>query len=90
MKKRIQEAVNKAKGIVDDKYVALVERGVKVAVVALEAASFGARQSPLLAFSALAASSLPTYWVRRGDDLAAALGLQALGRSLAGQLARGR
>jgi alkylation response protein AidB-like acyl-CoA dehydrogenase len=29
LKKRIQEAVNKAKGIVDDKYVALVERGVK-------------------------------------------------------------
>jgi uncharacterized protein (DUF58 family) len=68
----------------------LVERGVKVAVVALEAASFGARGSPLLAFSALAAGSLPTYWVRRGDDLAAALGPQALGRSLAGQLARGR
>jgi len=68
----------------------LVARGVKVAIVALEAASFGARQSPLLAFSALAASSLPTYWVRRGDDLAAALGPQALGRSLAGQLARGR
>ena len=63
----------------------LVERGVKVTVVALEAASFGARHSPLLTFSALAAGSLPTYWVRRGDDLAAALGPQALGRSLAGQ-----
>ena len=68
----------------------LVERGVKVAVVALEAASFGGRRSPLLAFSALAAGSLPTYWVRRGDDLAAALGPQALGRSLAGQLAQRR
>jgi uncharacterized protein (DUF58 family) len=66
---------------------ALVERGVKVTVVALEAASFGGRRSPLLTFSALAACSLPTYWVRRGDDLAAALGPQALGRSLAGQLA---
>ena len=68
----------------------LVARGVKVAVVALEAASFGGRRSPLLTFSALAAGSLPTYWVRRGDDLAAALGPQALGRSLAGRLARGR
>ena len=29
LKKRIQEAVNKAKGIVDDKYVSLVERGVQ-------------------------------------------------------------
>jgi uncharacterized protein (DUF58 family) len=66
---------------------ALVERGVKVTVVALEAASFGGRRSPLLAFSALAACSLPTYWVRRGDNLAAALGPQALGRSLAGQSA---
>jgi uncharacterized protein (DUF58 family) len=65
----------------------LVERGVKVTVVALEAASFGRRDSPLLTFSALAACSLPTYWVRRSDDLAAALGPQALGRSLAGQLA---
>ena len=68
----------------------LVERGVKVTVVALEAASFGGRRSQLLAFSALAAGSLPTYWVRRGDDLAAALGPQALGRSLAGQLAQRR
>jgi uncharacterized protein (DUF58 family) len=66
---------------------ALVERGVKVTVVALEAASFGGQRSPLLAFSALAAGSLPTYWVRHGDDLAAALGPQALGRSLAGQSA---
>lgn len=67
----------------------LVERGVKVVVVALEAASFGGRQSPLLAFSALAAGSLPTYWVRRGDDLAAALGPQALGRSFAGPASGG-
>ncbi|TFH41644.1 MAG: acyl-CoA dehydrogenase [Chrysiogenales bacterium] len=29
LKKRIQEAVDKAKGVVDDKYVALVERGVQ-------------------------------------------------------------
>ena len=29
LKKRINEAINKAKGIVDDKYVALVERGLK-------------------------------------------------------------
>ena len=29
LKKRIQEAVNKAKGIVDDKYISLVERGVQ-------------------------------------------------------------
>ena len=68
----------------------LVARGVKVAVVGMEAASFGGPRSPLLTFSALAAGSLPTYWVRRGDDLAAALGPQALGRSLAGQPARER
>ncbi len=68
----------------------LVERGVKVAVVALEAASFGRRGSPLLAFSALAAGGLPTYWVRRGDDLAAALGPQALGRSPTGPSVRRR
>jgi len=29
LKKRMQDAINKAKGIVDDKYVGLVERGVK-------------------------------------------------------------
>jgi uncharacterized protein (DUF58 family) len=56
----------------------LVARGVKVAVVLLEASTFGARGGALLAFSTLAAGDIPTYLVRRGDDLATALGPAAL------------
>lgn len=53
----------------------LVEQGVKVAVVLLEASSFGpAKGGALLTFSALAASDILTYLVRQGDDLVTALG----------------
>jgi uncharacterized protein (DUF58 family) len=61
----------------------LVERGVRVAVALLEASSFGAGESALVAFSALAASDILTYLVRRGDDLGTALGPAASRRPLA-------
>lgn len=72
----------------------LVARGVKVAVVLLEASTFGARGGALLAFSALAAGDIPTYLVRRGDNLATALGPAALAfaysqAAAAGQARRG-
>lgn len=58
----------------------LVQRGVRVAVVLLEAGSFGAGESAPVALRALAASDIVTYVVRRGDDLATALGLAGRGR----------
>ena len=61
----------------------LVERGVRVAVVLLEASSFGAGESAPVAFSALVASDILAYLVRRGDDLATALGAAASRRPLA-------
>jgi uncharacterized protein (DUF58 family) len=60
----------------------LVERGVRVGVVLLDASSFGAGESALMVFSALAASDILTYLVRRGDDLATALGPAGSERSL--------
>jgi uncharacterized protein (DUF58 family) len=67
---------------------ALVERGVSVAVVLLEARSFGAGESALVVFSTLAASDIPTYVVRLGDDLGTALGPAGSERSLAATLGR--
>lgn len=58
----------------------LVQRGVRVAVVLLEAGSFGAGESAPVALRALAANDILTYVVRRGDDLATALGLAGSGR----------
>jgi uncharacterized protein (DUF58 family) len=61
----------------------LAENGVMVAVVLLDASSFGAGESALMVFSALAARDILTYLVRRGDDLATALGSAGSERSLA-------
>jgi uncharacterized protein (DUF58 family) len=66
----------------------LVERGVRVAVVLLEGGSFGAGESALVVFSALAAGDILTYLVRRGDDLMTALAPAATRRSLAATLGR--
>lgn len=52
----------------------LLQAGARGAVVLLEASSFGARQSALLAYSTLVASDILTYLVRCGDDLGVALG----------------
>jgi uncharacterized protein (DUF58 family) len=51
----------------------LAARGVSVLAVLLEASTFGARQSSLLLVSSLAAGGVPTYLVKRGDNLAQAL-----------------
>lgn len=51
----------------------LVQRGVKVAAVYLEPETFGHDASSLLVFGAITAADLPSYFVRRGDDLVVAL-----------------
>ena len=51
----------------------LAARGVSVLAVLLEASTFGAKQSSLLLVSSLAAGGVPTFLVKRGDDLAQAL-----------------
>jgi uncharacterized protein (DUF58 family) len=51
----------------------LLQRGVRVCTVLLDASSFGARESPLLVVSELAASDVPTYYIRQGDNLVVAL-----------------
>ena len=66
----------------------LPENGVRVAVVLLDASSFGAGESASVVFSALAARDILTYLVRRGDDLATALGSAGSGRSAAVTLGR--
>lgn len=57
----------------------LAQRGVRVAVVLVDASSFGANRSPLLIFGQLTASDIMTYVVRRGDDLTLALSPSAGG-----------
>ncbi|MGE5619747.1 MAG: DUF58 domain-containing protein [Sphingomonadaceae bacterium] len=54
-------------------YRMLAVRGVSVLAVLLEASTFGAKQSSLLLVSSLAACGVPTYLVKRGDDLTRAL-----------------
>jgi uncharacterized protein (DUF58 family) len=49
--------------------LALTQRGVKVAVVLLEASTFGARENSLMVVSSLAAADIWTYLVKQGDDL---------------------
>jgi uncharacterized protein (DUF58 family) len=51
----------------------LAARGVTVLVVLLEATTFGGEESCVLLVSSLAASGVPTYLVKRGDDLGLAL-----------------
>lgn len=51
----------------------LIQRGVRVCAVLLDQATFGGRSNPLLVVSELAASDVPTYYVRQGDNLVVAL-----------------
>ncbi len=51
----------------------LIQRGVKVAVVLLEASTFGGSDNALMVVSALAAGDVWTYLVKRGDNLSASL-----------------
>ncbi len=54
-------------------------RRITVLAVFLDAATFGGRESPLLVVSSLAAAGVPTYLVRRGDNLAEALAAPSAG-----------
>jgi len=67
---------------VDPEWVAvcqhLKDRGVNVMVSLVEAATFGSGQSSLDIVSSLAAASLPTYLVKRGEPLEGLLSQQAL------------
>jgi len=54
--------------------LSLTQRGVKAAVVLVDPSTFGSSQSPLMMYGALTAADVPTYVVRKGDDLSLALG----------------
>ncbi len=58
---------------------ALVQRGVRVAVVLVDPSTFGGEGSPLLLYGELTASDILTYVVAQGDDLAFALSSSAVG-----------
>jgi len=47
----------------------MTQRGVRAAVVLLDASTFGGNHSPLVMYGELTASDILTYVVRRGDDL---------------------
>lgn len=51
----------------------LAQRGVRVAVVLVDAGTFGSSSSPLMLYGELTASDILTYVLRRGDDLGLAL-----------------
>lgn len=51
----------------------MTQRGVRVAVILLDASTFGSNKSPLLMFGELTASDILTYVIRKGDDLTLAL-----------------
>jgi uncharacterized protein (DUF58 family) len=58
-------------------------QGVKLASIVLEPGTYGGRDGSLLVYSALAASGITTYMVKRTDDLSVALGSSAA--ALAGE-----
>lgn len=60
---------------------AIMERGVRLAVVLLEAETFGRPANILLTISSLAGLGIPTYLVKQGDDLARALNVEQLDRA---------
>lgn len=64
----------------DEKWVTsllmLTQRGVKVAVILLEASTFGAQSNPLLIVGQLAAADIWTYLVKQGDNLTTTLTVQ--------------
>ncbi len=70
----------------DDAWVSslqlLAGRGVKIAAVVLEPRTFGGEGNPLFVFGALAAADIPTYLMKRSDDLAATLGSGAEARGV--------
>jgi uncharacterized protein (DUF58 family) len=51
----------------------LTTRGVKLAAVVMEPRTFGGEGNALLLFGELAAADVPTYLVKRSDDLSATL-----------------
>ncbi len=51
----------------------LVNRGVSASAVLLEAGTFGGAPGSIFLVAALAAASIPTYLVKRGESLAVAL-----------------
>jgi len=51
----------------------LVARGVKVVTVIIEPSTFGANESALMLVSGLAAIAVPTYLIKRGEDIARSL-----------------
>lgn len=61
----------------DDRIVAalgmLLARGVKAVAIVIEPSTFGAPESSLLLVSGLAAINVPTYLLKRGDDIGRAL-----------------
>lgn len=57
----------------------IMQHGTRVAVILLDATTFGGSNSPLHVVSSLAASDIPTYLLHQGDDLAAALNSTAGG-----------
>ena len=52
----------------------LIRRGAKAAVALIDPTSFNGGEGTLLALSTLVASRIPTFLVRKGDNLARALG----------------
>lgn len=65
----------------DDAWVAslnqIAQRGARTAAILIEAETFGADRSSLLAYSALAASDVPTFTLRRDADPRVALAREA-------------
>lgn len=53
--------------------VGLVARNVKVVVVIVEPSTFGASESAIMLVSGLAAIGVPTYLIKRGEDISRAL-----------------
>ncbi len=62
----------------DDKWITsaqyLTRRGAKLAVVLLEASSFGGPNTALVALGTLMANRIPTYLVKKGENLGHVLG----------------
>jgi len=56
----------------------LAARGVMVLAVVLEASTFGGKESSLMLVGTLAALGVPTYLVKRGDDLSRTLARPSL------------
>jgi uncharacterized protein (DUF58 family) len=68
----------------------IAQRGVKVATVLLDAATFGSTKNSLMVFGALAAGDIYTYVVRKSDDLDSSLafGQDSTSETMAGRVER--